>query len=315
MKHCRKHFRHWRNFCVGRRMNSVGNFCNWVLRTRESNQNQSPRRQESNPFDTRHSFVSLDRSTCLFTESKRLMSLLQSVIGDWRAWRAEQCRPTTGNFRDLFNEVLGLAPYYLRYSLDPKHGSLLLIHPTEESEMDNRVVQECNGIIVDSTTFAVIAQGMNTVIDAPESWGFTTGTEFANAEWDQGTFYAEEAEDGTVLKVFHYNGEWIVSTNRRIDASRVRWCSPRSFYDPLCDVLQTAQPSQVFEKYLDKTCTYSFVLNHPENYLVVFHLVPSLVFVSKRDMKTGIETATLDKTFNAGVDMPWRGLQILGKDD
>ncbi|KAJ3252391.1 hypothetical protein HDU77_005172 [Chytriomyces hyalinus] len=70
-----------------------------------------------------------------------------------------------------------------------------------------------NGIIMDLTTFAVIVQGMNTVIDAPESWGFTTGAEFAKTEWDRVTVYAEEAEDGTVV-----NGEWIVSTNRHIDA-------------------------------------------------------------------------------------------------
>ena len=224
------------------------------------------------------------------------MAALTRLISEWKATLSADSKdissspsspssPTNSpSFRDLFRDRLHKDPYQLRYSLDKKRPDLFMIHPTEGSDKSNEIVAECNGIILNMNTYDVISYGMQTLSDVND----VAYLDNMNLQ-DNQNLKIEESEDGTVLKVFYWNEEWIVSTNRRIDASRVRWSSSKTFYEMLCEAIPDKDILGAFEKDLDKSKTYSFILLHPENRLVISHPKPQIVYIGHRDNTTFVE--------------------------
>ncbi len=199
---------------------------------------------------------------------------LSKLITDWKT--NNPTKTGDNSFRQLFHDLLHQAPYFLRYSLDSERPDLFLIHPTTMSDLENEVVKECNGTILSKNTFQVVAYGMQTI-----------QTVSALPEELEPGIRFEEAEDGTVVKVFHHVNEWMISTNRRIDAGRVRWASTKTFKTMLTEALVAAgKPGLETLDELDKDITYSFILLHPENQLVIYHPKPQLVMVSRRNRLT-----------------------------
>lgn len=203
------------------------------------------------------------------------MSALLKLIDTWKNGRDNKdC-----DFRDLFKEHLHKDPYFLRYSLDKSRPDLFMIYITDYSDREDHIVQECNGIIIDSNDYSIVAYGMNRMIDATDA--YHNGT----FKLDNNNFF-EEAEDGAVLTVFNYDDTWVVSTKRSIDANNVKWSSHKNFYQLLCDALPGGNACALFDKDLDKGYTYSFILLHPENHLVIPHDMAELLYVSRRDMRS-----------------------------
>lgn len=226
------------------------------------------------------------------------MSSLLKTIADWKESNKE------GSYRDLFKDLLHKAPYFLRYALDPSKPDLFMIYQTDYSDRTDAVVRECNGIIL-NMDYSIVAYGMDRMVDKTEDFktGRFTLEEYKNPE--DGTskpIIIEEAEDGAVLTVYHYQpsdgnadgAKWVVSTKRSIDAHNVRWSSHKDFYQLLCDAVPDNDPQTLFDKNLHKDYTYSFILLHPENQLVVAHAEPKLIYVSKRNKKTLSETNASD---------------------
>lgn len=209
------------------------------------------------------------------------MSELVRLIKQWKETSEENA-----DFRDLFRQCLHKSPYNLKYSVDSKRPELFMCYATDMSDKTNPVVKECNGIILHKDTFEIISYGMRTIIDT------TLKNITDDVKTKSSNFVAEEAEDGSVLKIFHYNEEWVVSTNRRIDASRVRWASDKSFSVMLCDALPVkdiVSMYKLFDETLDVGHTYSFILLHPENRLVIKHEKAAVVAVGCRNNETLLE--------------------------
>ncbi|RKO94839.1 hypothetical protein BDK51DRAFT_34346 [Blyttiomyces helicus] len=150
--------------------------------------------------------------------------------------------------------------------------------------MSDPVVLECNGIILRKTTFEIVARGMDNIcqIDIDQAMSYLDGAD---------AYSFEEAEDGTVSRVSYIDDEWVVSTNRCIDATRARWSSTKSFYRLLCETVKEA-PLTLFERDLAKDETHSFILLHPQNQHVIHHRNPELVYVGSRHIGTFIETSS-----------------------
>lgn len=242
------------------------------------------------------------------------MSALLKLVTHWINGR----KPEECDFRDFFKEHLHKEPYFLRYALDKQRENLFMIYMTDDSDRENELVQECNGVILDRNDYSLVAYGMKRMRDmTPEYHGDQFDIPGEKQSEDQKdpeqSVSFEEAEDGAVLTVFHHNGEWIVSTKRSIDANNVRWSSPKNFYQLLSDAVPGGTPSDLFERDLDKGYTHSFILLHPENHLVIPHNRPELIYVSRRNLATleelNMSTAKLPET------MDWaRKRQSLSRD-
>jgi len=189
----------------------------------------------------------------------------------------------------VFRDQLHMSPYKLRYSTDRNRRNLLMIHPTDASDRDNDLVRESNGIVIDLDTLQVVVRGNDDFVRLEK---FEQLEELILS--DKISDEIQYTEDGTVLRVTWLNesSEWVVSTNRRIDAKRVRWASCKTFAEMMAEVIQLSERKPVnvddiFERDLKKGFTHTFILLHPGNPHVIEHVVPELVYVSSRALTDG----------------------------
>ena len=59
------------------------------------------------------------------------------------------------NFQTL-KTILEIKPYNLKIKEDESYPNLFLIHSKEDSDFSIKLVNECNGIILDKNTFKVL---------------------------------------------------------------------------------------------------------------------------------------------------------------
>lgn len=94
--------------------------------------------------------------------------------------------------------------------------------------------------------------------------------------------------EGTLLRVFHFNGKWIISTNRKLDAFSSYWSSRLSFGQLFLNHLLELYPNQTnhaleyFHSKLDENNTYFFLVqSNYENRVVCNVADPKLYYVGK----------------------------------
>jgi hypothetical protein len=121
-----------------------------------------------------------------------------------------------------------------------------------------------------------LSQLEQVVVDTQKSTKIVTG--FGNG------VHVEYCEDGTMIRLYNYNGTWCTATTRCIDAKDSYWSSEKTFDAMFWELFDSSLLEQ-----LDVTCTYVFILLHSENRIVVKHTRNSLVFVSRINTVTGVE--------------------------
>jgi len=88
-----------------------------------------------------------------------------------------------------------------------------------------------------------------------------------------GNLVFENCFEGTLIRMFHHNGQWRISTKKCIDANESKWQSDKSFYE----LFQEAMGNSIYTGYEYKTdCVYFFLLQHPENSVVFEQDNPSV---------------------------------------
>ena len=80
--------------------------------------------------------------------------------------------------------------------------------------------------------------------------------------------------DGTMINMFHHNDKWMVATRSNIGAKN-SWEKGDSFLDMFLDVYGDSWFNE-----LKKNYCYSFVLQHPQNRIVVPFSKPQLVLIN-----------------------------------
>ena len=167
-------------------------------------------------------------------------------------------------------------PFLLRIRKVPGQSDLMFVTPTAGSDRSCKEVQQANGTIFSSGpegNLDIVAMGMSRVdhMDSlPEELSATQSLQVA--------------EDGTVLNIFLRGDTVHVSTARRPDAREARWASDRSFWDFLMDAIPGGEPT--LKAALTEGFTYSVVLRHPENTVVLPHFEARIVHVATRRMDT-----------------------------
>lgn len=184
------------------------------------------------------------------------------------------------------------------------NGRLLITYPNKDDQQrqihkdssepifnkidfNDALVRECRGIILasDSETNddSDSPQKLNIVCYAMDK--FDRADDFTEEQLQK--FFADSEEfveelfDGSLVKMYYFQNQWVLSTNRCVEARRAKWNNYRSFYD----MFQEATNDLNYDK-LDKRCTYSFVLCHPENRIVVNYQTPNIIHVATRNLDT-----------------------------
>jgi hypothetical protein len=101
----------------------------------------------------------------------------------------------------------------------------------------------------------------------------------------------EYALEGTLIRVWKYmnsqTGEMnlMISTKRCIDAIRSKWISEKSFRELFMESMSNVNLNELIQE----GYTYSFLLTHPENNMVVQYDQPISYHISTRNMSTFME--------------------------
>lgn len=159
-------------------------------------------------------------------------------------------------------------------SIEDYQGLMDMVKDTQiqvkESSNDNRVLlsthfthntshlldieRECRSVVIDRSTLDVIAYGQPALL-------YNDQIAIAESEINRHKRIITECIEGTLLVMYQYNGEWLVSTRRCLDASESYWRSKRSHLEMMKDCVDWAS----FCDLHDPTKVYLYVLVHHEN--------------------------------------------------
>lgn len=180
--------------------------------------------------------------------------------------------------------LLEASPYFLTVKEDKDYPTLYLCTYEKDSEVKDDVVSECRGLILEKETNAV------------KCFTFTKSLDSVEDVFNLERFRVEQAIDGTQIRLFYHEGDWRCATTRCIDAGKAFFYSNRSFQQLYQDAMIN---SGLNLEQLDKEFCYSFVLQHPENRIVVAYEKPRLIHVLSRNLRT-LEEENCD----IGVEKP-----------
>ena len=183
--------------------------------------------------------------------------------------------------RNIFDFIevknfLSSDPYNLIIKEDSDFPNLyMLVYDRDIADFSNSVITECRGIILEKNTNKILCYAFNKGLNID-----LNSDELPN-NFDWNSVDIQESIDGTQIRLFYYQNQWQFGTTRCIDARKARWFTTKSFYEMYKEVDHLLD----YER-LDKECCYSFVLQHPENRIVVKYDQPNLIHVLTRNLET-----------------------------
>jgi len=183
-----------------------------------------------------------------------------------------------------WEEKLSGAPYFVKVKRDDEF--VLLKYDQIRSDLTIPLVRECRGIILDETS------GYSPVCVPFFKFGNFGESYVPDIDWS--TVRVQEKLDGSLIKLWHYKGEWHISSNGEIDARNAHINSAL-----LANSRQTNLYVLFMEAWgktdlqmedLDKDFTYMFELTSPHNRIVVRYQDTTLRHIGTRNINTLRET-------------------------
>lgn len=163
------------------------------------------------------------------------------------------------------------------YKLQVKQDDNLYIINIQKNKINtNPVLNLCNGIILEKNTNKIVCNIFPIMKEYPDTYEYTSFKDVV----------IEEAVDGTLIKLYYYNNEWIVATNRCINAKKAFWISNVSFHDLFMEAVTACNLN--FDS-LNKTFCYAFILQHPQNRNVKQYTTPNIVYIYSYDLVNNIQ--------------------------
>ena len=146
------------------------------------------------------------------------------------------------------------------------------------SETDSSILKQCRGVVFNESTLVLKAFPYTIEYNHTERKNISKYIDNIK-EW---TFF--QAHEGSLVRVFHFNGKWYVSTHRKLNAFRSKWSSHESFGTMFkLALLSEEENNPIFGKYLpdgenilerfqdtlDKTKQYMFVIRNSKDNRIV----------------------------------------------
>ena len=139
----------------------------------------------------------------------------------------------------------------------------------------------CNGIILEKETNEIVCMCQSKLLPFQEN----PREQVEKLVYDK--MRLEYCEDATRVSLYNYNGVWYTATTKCIDAKYSYWSSYKTFDDMFWEIFDNT-----FINVLDPDYTYTFLLIHRENRIVVKHQYNNLIYINKIHNKTQEEDYT-----------------------
>ena len=172
---------------------------------------------------------------------------------------------------------------YLEYNVEFKEKGELAIftYNAEGIDWKKDLCREARGIIINTKTFEVVCWPYGKFFNWNEPWASVV-------DWE--TAEVQEKVDGSLIKLWYYDGEWRWSTNNVIDASD---CKVNSLDLTFMELIErTKEYKNLDYDALNRDYTYMFELVSPENRVEVPYTETMLYHTGTRNCKTGEELKT-----------------------
>lgn len=177
-----------------------------------------------------------------------------------------------GSIEEL-KKVFENKPYNLKIKEDAATTNLFVIYNTDKSDFNLKIVNECNGLILDKNTLKIVCYTFDKC---------SNSLEIPNI-FDFNNLYIENAIEGTLVRLYYTNDNWLLSTKKCVDSSKASWISDKSFHQMFNECLNIST-NIIGQDKLNKNYCYSFIIVHPDNNIVVKYQFPVLYHISTRDM-------------------------------
>lgn len=158
------------------------------------------------------------------------------------------------------------------------------------------------GCILEKDTNQLVCQGQRKIIDVSREKlidMFKQRGVIGDFVKNTNEIRVEYCEDGTLMRLYYYNGNWMTATTNCTDARKSFWSCSRSFDSMFWEVFNSVSHIDT----LDKCYTYYFVLMHNENRLVVNHRTSHLVYLHRNNGNMDDYTEVFNKIF-------WRPFKV-----
>ncbi|MCL2427437.1 MAG: hypothetical protein FWD05_14015 [Oscillospiraceae bacterium] len=177
-----------------------------------------------------------------------------------------------------WRKILSAEPYNLTIKDDCEFT--ILKYSQIHSDMSLEIVRECRGLIIDKELNPVCV---------PFFKFANYGEPYADIiDWS--TACIQEKLDGSLIKVWNYNGKWIVSTNNTIFAEKAMLFAKGEadcVYKNYAELFRAAaNKTQLDFCKLNPRYTYMFELTSPYNRIVVPHKEIEITHIGTRDNDT-----------------------------
>ena len=168
-------------------------------------------------------------------------------------------------------------------------GDLAIFNYNMDVDFANPLVQESRGIIIDYTVPRVVCWPFRKFGNWQESYA---------DEIDWSTARVQEKIDGSIIKLYMYQGAWHWATNGMIDAAEADCMySSKNFLEVIKSASNYGKIE--FDK-LDRDYTYIFELVSPDTKVVIDYGYTKLFHTGTRNNITGEEYSTVD----IGIEKP-----------
>jgi len=158
--------------------------------------------------------------------------------------------------------------------INAKDNLVIFKYNQFNSDFSNKIVKESRGIILEKGTWNIVAHPFDKFFNYGEVYAY-------NLSLDDS--YILEKVDGSIIKVYFYDGEWRVATNGTIDANDASNNDGITFAKIFFDVISKEAFDKLTTNFLPNL-TYIFELVHPSNRIVVdYGGLKELVFIGLKE--------------------------------
>ena len=180
--------------------------------------------------------------------------------------------------------------FAIKYKFSKKYPNLVLLSYSSDSPMEEVICQESRGLILDvNDDWKIVSMAFKAF--------FNVGNSNApHLNWNDVRVYTKH--DGTLISLYRYNNEWLVSTTGGTDASGLVSVHDRNSNIKNSDITFADLFWQVFRErgyklptnpeieHGQMRYTYMFELETPMNRIVVDHKENNLTLLGARDLNT-----------------------------
>jgi len=165
--------------------------------------------------------------------------------------------------------------YGIGYVFNENDNRVILNYSQIESKKDCKLVEEARGLVLDKTDASIIARAFNRFYN----WGEIRRVDNA---FDFNNCTATHKEDGSIILVYYYNGNWHINTRGSFGNGEV--CEGMTWRN----LFNLAFDNSKLDR-LEKNCTYVFELCSRYNKVVRDYPSPKVYLLSVYNVALGIE--------------------------